>query len=144
MIHKAQSDLILPSPLPLASLPSLTQEITGFFIIENHVITTTDDFRSERDIEELWDNLIIRIRTAIEWSLKKETDPDSFLKVKECMLSFIMTLEVRCYLFSISSHVSSPCSRTRIQLVVCMPSFWCCSRITRCFSRNSSVGVSKR
>ncbi|KAH7931199.1 exocyst complex subunit Sec15-like protein [Leucogyrophana mollusca] len=98
--RKAQSDLILPTPLPLSSLVLLTQEICGFFIIESHVLENTGNFRSERDIEELWEALIARFSTAIEASLKNETDPDSYLRVKECLIGFTMTLES----FSYSTH----------------------------------------
>jgi len=91
---KAQSDLILPTPLPLSSLPSLTQEISGFFIVEKHVLETTSDFRSERDVEELWDSLVMGLAAAITGSLQTETDPEVFLKVKECLLGSVMTLEV--------------------------------------------------
>jgi hypothetical protein len=31
---------------------------------------------------------------AVEDGLRTESDPDSFLKVKECLIGFIMTLEV--------------------------------------------------
>jgi exocyst complex component 6 len=92
---KAQSDLILPNPLPITALPSLTQEISGFFIIETHVLNTTGDFRSEMEVEELWDALVGRLCVAVESTLRTETDPDVFLKVKECLIGFIMTLEVR-------------------------------------------------
>ncbi|KAF9472959.1 exocyst complex component, sec15 subunit [Pholiota conissans] len=95
--RKAQSDLILPTPLPLSALPSLTQEISGFFIVESHVLETTGTFRSPRDVEELWDTLASRLTTTIESSLHKETDPESFLKVKESLLTFIMTLETYSY-----------------------------------------------
>ncbi|KAF7332249.1 Rsec15 protein [Mycena kentingensis (nom. inval.)] len=95
--RKAQSDLILPYPLPLNSLPSLMQEISGFFIIETHVLQTTGTFRSERDVEELWDGLLARLTSAIDGALRTETDPDSFLSVKENLLSFINTLESSNY-----------------------------------------------
>jgi hypothetical protein len=90
---KAQSDLILPDPLPLASLPLLTQEISGFFIIETHVLRTTGDFRSQLEVEELWDALMGRLCVAIETGLWSERDSDVFLRVKECLIGFIMTLE---------------------------------------------------
>lgn len=92
---QAQSDLILPSPLNLSSLPALVQEITGFFIVEKEVLRTARNFRSERDVDELWASVIGRLTQAIEQSLDKEIDPDQFLLVKESLLSFIMTLEVR-------------------------------------------------
>jgi hypothetical protein len=81
--------------LPLASLPSLTQEISGFFIVESHVLETTGNFRSARDVEELWDALAARLTTAIDAALEKETNSEVFLNVKESLLTFIMTLEVR-------------------------------------------------
>ncbi|KAH8113224.1 exocyst complex component, sec15 subunit [Phellopilus nigrolimitatus] len=87
--RKAQSDLILPSPLILASLSSLTQEIT--------VLRTTRNFRSERNIDELWVSVVGRLTQAIELSLNNETDPEVFLMVKECLLAFIVTLETYSY-----------------------------------------------
>ncbi|KAJ2916455.1 hypothetical protein MD484_g4020, partial [Candolleomyces efflorescens] len=90
---QAQSDLILPTPLRLASLPALTQEISGFFIVESHVLETTGTFRSQKDVEELWDALVGRLSSAIEEALHREQDPEAFLRVKESLLSFIMTLE---------------------------------------------------
>ncbi|THH11729.1 hypothetical protein EW145_g467 [Phellinidium pouzarii] len=95
--RRAQSDLILPTPLNLTLLQSLTQEITGFFIIEREVLRTTRNFRSERDIDELWTSVIGRLTQAIESSLNNETDPEVFLMVKECLLAFIMTLETYSY-----------------------------------------------
>ncbi|KAG6869345.1 hypothetical protein C0993_000098 [Termitomyces sp. T159_Od127] len=91
---KAQSDLILPNPLPLAFLPQLTQEISGFFIVETHVLETTTSFRSERDVEELWDSLVAGLTNSITNALSAEKSPDEYFRVKECLLSFMMTLEV--------------------------------------------------
>ncbi|OBZ77174.1 Exocyst complex component 6 [Grifola frondosa] len=91
--RKAQSDLIIPEPLPLSSLSSVTQEIVGYFIIETHVLNTTGNFRSEREVEDLWDALMKRLRNAVEDVLKNEGDSDTFLRVKEALLGFVMTLE---------------------------------------------------
>ena len=93
-VQQAQSGLILPMPLPLGSLPTLTQEISGFFIVESHVLETTGSFRSLRDVEELWEGVAVSLTTAIENALHTETDAESFLKVKENLLTFIMTLGV--------------------------------------------------
>ena len=81
-------------PLPLGSLLTLTQEISGFFIVESHVLETTGSFRSLRDVEELWEGVAVALTTAIENALRAETDAESFLKVKENLLTFIMTLGV--------------------------------------------------
>ena len=91
---KAQSDLIIPHPFNLANLPTLIQEISGFFIIETHVLETTGTFRSERDVEELWNTLVKGLTAAVEKALSNESDPDVFLKTKECLIGFLMTLEV--------------------------------------------------
>ncbi|KAE9410140.1 exocyst complex component, sec15 subunit [Gymnopus androsaceus JB14] len=95
--RKIQSDLILPIPLPLASLSAVTQEISGFFIVETHVLETTGTFRSEREVEELWEGVVSRLTIAVQSALRAESDPDSFLRVKECLIGFIMTLESSLY-----------------------------------------------
>lgn len=91
---QTQSELILPVPLPLGSLAPLTQEIVGFFIVENHVLRNTGDFRSLREVEELWDALLRQMNAGIQYSLKMESDAEVYLSVKETLLSFITTLEV--------------------------------------------------
>lgn len=95
---QAQSDLILPIPLPLASLSILIQEISGFFIVESYVLQTTSHFRSSRDVEDLWDGLVTKLGSAIDRALERETDPEAFLKVKENLSNFVMIVEV-LYLF---------------------------------------------
>jgi len=93
-ISQAQSDLILPTPLPLSGLSPLIQEIAGFFIVETHVLNTTGNFRSEQELEELWDSLLGRLCLALDDALSTETDPEGFLRVKEALIGFIMTMEV--------------------------------------------------
>ncbi|KAH7887589.1 exocyst complex subunit Sec15-like-domain-containing protein [Phlebopus sp. FC_14] len=95
--RKAQSDLILPTPLSLSSLPIIIQEICGFFIIESHVLDTTSGFRSEREVEELWDAVLARLSSAVSNALAGEKDPDAFLRVKESVTGFLMTLESYSY-----------------------------------------------
>ncbi|KAF9821285.1 hypothetical protein IEO21_00893 [Rhodonia placenta] len=95
--RKAQSDLILPDTFMLSALPQVTQEIVGFFIVENHVLNTTGSFRSQREVEDLWDALVKRVGMAVDNALRNEADSDAYLAVKECLLSFIMTLESYSY-----------------------------------------------
>jgi exocyst complex component 6 len=45
-------------------------------------------------VEELWDALVSRLSAGLQWALQSEADPNEFLKVKECLIGFIMTLEV--------------------------------------------------
>ncbi|KAN0128553.1 Exocyst complex subunit Sec15-like domain containing protein [Lactarius tabidus] len=95
--RKAQSDLILPIPLQLSSLVPLTEQIIGFFIIESHILQTTNAFRSNAEVEELWDAVAARLTEAVDGALKNDTDPDSYLRVKVALLAFILTLEAYQY-----------------------------------------------
>ncbi|KAH9972951.1 exocyst complex component sec15 subunit [Lactifluus volemus] len=103
--RKAQSDLILPVPLQLSSLGPLTEQIIGFFIIESHVLQTTGSFRSKAEVEELWDAIATRLSEAMEGALRNEAEPDSYLRVKEILLAFILTLETYQY-STVSLHAS--------------------------------------
>jgi hypothetical protein len=78
----------------LNALTSLIQEIAGFFIVETHVLNTTGNFRSEQELEELWDSLLGRLCLALDDALGTETDPEGYLRVKEALIGFIMTMEV--------------------------------------------------
>ena len=86
--------MILPTPVPLNALTSLTQEVAGFFIVETHVLKTTGNFRSEQELEGLWDSLLGRLCLALDDALSTETDPEGYLRVKEALIGFIMTMEV--------------------------------------------------
>lgn len=83
------------SSLSLATtLLPLTEDIIGFFIIENHVLRTTRSFRSQREVEELWDVVVSRLVQVVQAILRNEGDVDTFLGCKDVILSFIQTLEV--------------------------------------------------
>ena len=45
-----------------------------------------------------------RLTEAVDGALRNDTDPDSYLRVKEALLAFILTLEVQTYLAS-SKHI---------------------------------------
>ena len=63
--------------------------------METHVLKTTGNFRSEQELEELWDSLLGRLCLALDDALGTETDPEGYLRVKEALIGFIMTMEVR-------------------------------------------------
>jgi len=75
-------------------MPNLIQEISGFFIVESHVLETTGTFRSSRDVEDLWDGFVGRLTNVIEGALHTETDAECYLKVKESLSNFKMIVEV--------------------------------------------------
>jgi hypothetical protein len=95
--RKAQSDLILPSPLPLQQLPSLLNAATGFFIIETHVLQQTGEFRVEREVSALWDSVMQRLVQGLHGALGQEKDPEAYLSVKEALQACMHTLEPLAY-----------------------------------------------
>ena len=78
----------------LSTLPLLMQELVGFFIIEDHVLRTMPDFRSQRDVDKLWDEMCKRIVDIMGLGLKGCGEPDVFLQSKTEVLLFVQTLEV--------------------------------------------------
>ena len=70
------------------------QELVGFFIIEAHVLQTMPDFRSDRDVDELWDEMCGRIVDIMGQGLKGCGQPEVFLESKTNVLLFVQTLEV--------------------------------------------------
>jgi hypothetical protein len=70
------------------------QELVGFFIVESHVLRTMPDFRSQRDVDDLWDEMCKRIGEVIGGGLKGCGEPEIFLESKTNVLLFVQTLEV--------------------------------------------------
>lgn len=98
--RKKQATLILDSRATttaetlLSTLPDLMQELVGFFIIEAHVLRTVADFRSQRDVDDLWDDMCQRIIDIVGRGLKDCGDLNVFLESKSNILLFVQTLEV--------------------------------------------------
>ncbi|KAL7412016.1 putative exocyst complex subunit Sec15 [Mrakia frigida] len=101
--RKTQANLILsqrssPSPSTILSvLPSLMEELIGFFIIESHVLRSTRDFRSSRDVDDLWEDMCRKIVEIVGGGLEGCEDLEVFLGVKAQVLMFIQTLEGYSY-----------------------------------------------
>ncbi|GAA5957372.1 hypothetical protein JCM21900_006878 [Sporobolomyces salmonicolor] len=96
--RRAQAFLLLSStssltPFSLPALSGLLEEIVGFFLIESHVLKTTKSFRSEQDVEDLWDGMCERVVEIVDQGLKGEEDPEVFLGTKFKVLTFVQTLE---------------------------------------------------
>ncbi|GAA5918475.1 hypothetical protein JCM1841_003987 [Sporobolomyces salmonicolor] len=96
--RRAQAFLLLSStssltPFSLPALSALLEEIVGFFLIESHVLKTTKSFRSEQDVEDLWDGMCERVVEIVDQGLKGEEDPEVFLGTKFKVLTFVQTLE---------------------------------------------------
>ncbi|GAA6064789.1 hypothetical protein JCM10212_004960 [Sporobolomyces blumeae] len=96
--RRAQAYLLLSSttslhPFSLDALSTLLEEIVGFFLIESHVLKTTHSFRSEQDVEDLWDGMCERVVEIVDEGLKGQEDPEVFLGTKFKVLTFVQTLE---------------------------------------------------
>ncbi len=96
---QAQAFLLLSqtaslTPFSLPALSALLEEIVGFFLIESHVLKTTNSFRSEQDVEDLWDGMCERVVRIVDEGLAGCEDPEVFLGTKFKVLTFVQTLEV--------------------------------------------------
>lgn len=96
---QAQAFLLLSqtaslTPFSLVALSALLEEIVGFFLIESHVLKTTNSFRSEQDVEDLWDGMCERVVRIVDEGLAGCEDPEVFLGTKFKVLTFVQTLEV--------------------------------------------------
>jgi hypothetical protein len=99
MYKQAQAFLLLSqtsslSPFSLSALSALLEEIVGFFLIESHLLRTTNSFRSEQDVEDLWDGMCERVIRIVDDGLAGCEDPETFLGTKFKILTFVQTLEV--------------------------------------------------
>lgn len=79
-------------------------------MIETRVLDTTDNFRSERDVEELWEAVVSRLSIGVDNALQVETDPGAFLQAKEYLTSFMATLEVDLSFPAIYSYALTLCT----------------------------------
>ncbi len=99
--RKTQADLILSRRATttsheniLTTLPGLMEELVGFFIVENHVLRVTRDFRNQREVNDLWDNMCAQIVKIVGDGLKGCEELETFLGVKGHVLTFMQTLQV--------------------------------------------------
>ncbi|KAI8994924.1 exocyst complex subunit Sec15-like-domain-containing protein [Pilobolus umbonatus] len=96
--RRAQANLALSIPINLrdgnlTTFETLLQDIVGFFIIEHMILHNTTDFRSQAEVDGLWEMVTGKVILVVSESLKGCTDPELFLRIKFSLLIFIQTLE---------------------------------------------------
>ncbi|KAK4046374.1 Rab GTPase-binding exocyst subunit S15 [Microbotryomycetes sp. JL201] len=96
--RRAQAQLILSQSADLDSFTleafsSLLEDIVGFFLIESQVLRTTNGFRSEQDVEDLWSGMCERIVAVVDNGLAGCEDPEVFLGTKLRVMTFVQALE---------------------------------------------------
>lgn len=99
IFNQAQANLALNMPINLRdgnmdSFETLLQDIVGFFIIEHVIMHSTVDFRSQAEVDALWEMVTTKVIAVISHSLQGCRDPELFLKIKYSLLIFNQTLEV--------------------------------------------------
>ncbi|KAI9285424.1 exocyst complex subunit Sec15-like-domain-containing protein [Umbelopsis sp. AD052] len=96
--RRAQANLALNMPINLRdgnmdSFETLLQDIVGFFIIEHVIMHSTTDFRSQAEVDALWEMVTTKVIAVISHSLHGCRDPELFLQIKYSLLIFNQTLE---------------------------------------------------
>lgn len=97
--RRQQKDLLLPTTLRLddeenAGLSSLLEGITGFAIVERAtMMKTPDNFRSQSDVDELWDNMCQSAIKLISSALPTVENDEKLLKIKGVIALFIQTMD---------------------------------------------------
>ncbi|KAF7731685.1 hypothetical protein EC973_008856 [Apophysomyces ossiformis] len=96
--RRAQANLALSAPINLRDgnlvpFETLLQDIVGFFIIEHIILHNTREFRSQSEVDALWEMVTSKVMLVVSESLKGCRDPELFLRIKFSLLIFIQTLE---------------------------------------------------
>lgn len=94
-----------PSVNLLASLDGYRQyfnEVTGFFVVEEHIAHTAGGLLSQNDLEASWAEAVERVTAVLRTSTGYCTDAPMILKIKTLITIFAYTLKVSnliCVLF---------------------------------------------
>ncbi|RCH83819.1 hypothetical protein CU098_000044, partial [Rhizopus stolonifer] len=96
--RRAQANLALSTPINLrdgnlTTFDFLLRDIVGFFIIEHMILHNTTEFRSQAEVDGLWEMVTGKVILVVSESLKGCKDPELFLRIKFSLLIFIQTLE---------------------------------------------------
>ncbi|ORX92773.1 hypothetical protein K493DRAFT_408691 [Basidiobolus meristosporus CBS 931.73] len=100
--RKAQANLALTNSFSLKAgnidnIQTFMYDITGFFIIEHVVLTSTQNFRSNSEIDSLWEMVTNKVVTVMVQSVQNCEEPESIGQLKQLLLTFIHTMESYSY-----------------------------------------------
>jgi hypothetical protein len=96
---QAQANLLLSKTLLLKGsddqgLQTFLQDVAGFFVIEHVIVQVAVNFRSQADLDNLWDDVTAKVGKAIADSLRECSDTAIFGQIKQSLMVFMQTLEV--------------------------------------------------
>ncbi|KAI5365063.1 Putative exocyst complex component EXOC6/Sec15, EXOC6/PINT-1/Sec15/Tip20, domain 2 [Septoria linicola] len=96
--RRRQKDLLIPQTINLleddnSSLSGLLEGIAGFAIVEKATMQKTENFRSQGDIDELWESMCQSSVSLISTALHHVDNDERLLKVKGVIALFIQTMD---------------------------------------------------
>lgn len=103
---QTQASLILSSHTRLSpdnllhTLPTLLEQLLGFFLVESHVLQTTGPsgsskgFRRQEDVDALWTEMGGRVKDAVRNGLEGCSEMEVWRGVKAGIGMFVQALEV--------------------------------------------------
>lgn len=78
----------------IGGLAGLLEQIAGFAILERETVRRTGGFRSEQEVERLWDSMVKKAITLMTPAIGNVISADLLLKVKNILALFIQTMDV--------------------------------------------------
>ncbi|EMF11961.1 exocyst complex component Sec15 [Sphaerulina musiva SO2202] len=96
--RRRQKDLLIPQTINLleddnSSLSGLLEGIAGFAIVEKATMRKSENFRSQSDIDELWESMCQSSVSLISTALHHIDNDERLLKVKGVIALFIQTMD---------------------------------------------------
>ena len=96
--RRRQMDLLLPATLNIdengSELRNLLANITGFAVIERATSIKAQTFRSQSEVEALWDLMCVRVIHLVTDTVSKIVDSKLLLLVKDLIELFMHTVQV--------------------------------------------------
>ncbi|CAG8582591.1 18435_t:CDS:10 [Dentiscutata erythropus] len=96
--RRAQANLVLSESYTLRDsnekgFEAFLQDVVGFFVIEQIIVQSTQNFRSRAEVDSLWNTVIAKVVKIVAESLDDCRDPELFQRIKFSLFTFIQTLE---------------------------------------------------
>uniref|UniRef100_A0A8D9FF77 Exocyst complex component n=2 Tax=Cacopsylla melanoneura TaxID=428564 RepID=A0A8D9FF77_9HEMI len=102
--RQEQARLVLQPPPNMheniASYKTYVHNVVGFFVVEDHVLNTTDNLISRAYLDQHWESALSKISNALRTQSAYCTDPTLLLHIKDLIMLFITTL--RNYGYSVN------------------------------------------
>ena len=97
--RRTQKDLLMTPTMVagadgnISILEDLLWDITGFAIIEHFTTHKARQFRTQEEVDSIWDSMVDALIHAIQTTFAKLDDPSIILAMRNQMILFIQTLE---------------------------------------------------